>query len=204
MGSVRAAVKLVNWDGNAAARTMPDLRCIFILRHPCGQIASLLAGHAASRFAQTSDQPGTAVDMAAAARRAAREGIDQAAFDNLSIVAKLAWCWVAFNEPAVEAFSPLSNARVVIYEALCRQPESLSRELFAFAGLDWHPQTAAFLQTSTQHDRPSGYFDVFRATSLVADRWRQSMSQADQDAVRSVVSTSPLGRCWPDLAPAVT
>src|SRR3978361_1129199 len=43
-GSVRAAVKLVNWDGSLAARTMPDARCVFILRHPCGQIASVMTG----------------------------------------------------------------------------------------------------------------------------------------------------------------
>ena len=202
--AVRVAVKLVNWDGHGAARTMPESRCIFILRHPCGQIASLLAGHAASQFAQSSTQPGTPTDMAAAAQRAEQAGIGAAAFEDLPIAAKLAWCWVAFNEPALRAFGTLPNAKIVIYEELCQQPENLSRELFAFAGLDWHKQTATFLHTSTQSNRPSGYFDVFRATSLVADRWRQSMSQQDQDAVRNVVSKSSLGRCWPDLAPVAT
>jgi hypothetical protein len=33
-GMVRAAVKLVAWDGSMAARTMPDCRCCLILRHP--------------------------------------------------------------------------------------------------------------------------------------------------------------------------
>jgi hypothetical protein len=199
--SVRAAVKLVNWDGNGAARSMPDSRFIFILRHPCGQIASLIAGHAASRFAHSTDSSGHAIEMKAAALRAERDGIDRATFDDLPIAARLAWCWVAFNEPAVASFETLPNARIVIYESLCRDPEASARELFAFAGLDWHKQTDAFLQTSTRHDRPSGYFDVFRSTNLVADRWRQSMSQQDQDAVRSVVSRSSLCRCWPDLAP---
>ncbi len=161
-----------------------------------------MAGHATNQFARGA--AGTPLDMAAAAARAAQDGIDTAAFSDLPIPAKLAWCWVAFNEPAVEALDKLPNARVVIYEHLCRQPETVARELFAFAGLHWDPRTTAFLDTSTRHDQASGYFDVFRATNLVADRWRQSMSQQDQEAVRKVVATSSLARCWPDLASAAT
>jgi hypothetical protein len=196
---VRAVIKLVAWDGTVAARAMPETRCIFILRHPCGQIASVMAGLSARYF---DNAIGTAADLAAAAAHAGRRGIDRAAFEALPDAAKFAWSWLAFNEAAIESLGKLPNARVVLYEDLCRDPVVVSRDLFAFAGLDWHPQTEAFLGASTSHQPGSGYFDVFRASEDTAERWRQSMDPQDQESVRAVVCTSSLARCWPDLAPA--
>jgi hypothetical protein len=194
-GSVRATLKLVNWDGSLVARTLPNARCILILRHPCGQVASTLPGLAANKFGPDT----TPLDMAAASVRAERAGIDANGFRELPAAAKCAWRWRAFNEPAVEAPRDLPNARFVIYEDLCSRPEATARELFAFAGVEWHAQSTEFLDTSTKHDGPRGYYDVFRSTELVADRWRQTMNPADQEAVRTVLSTSELGRCWPDM-----
>jgi hypothetical protein len=200
---VRAAVKLVNWDASRVARTMPDTRCMFILRHPCGQAASLMAGFAERHFVSEPSES-ESEDLIAAATWAKRHGVDPQTFQALPEPAKYAWGWRAFNEPAIDALRDLPNARIVIYEDLCRQPEHMARELFAFAGLDWHEQTNAFLGTSTQHDQPNGYYDVFRSTSVVADRWRQTMTAPDQDAVRTVIATSSLARFWPDLAPSAT
>ena len=206
--AVRGLLKLVNWDAHLAARTMPNIRCVFILRHPCGQIASVMNGLA------TQQEPGRVINpadgsfnrfealeaVAAAEAAAARQGVDAASFAALPDVAKYAWSWRAFNEPAVAALSDMTNAYIVVYEDLCRQPEAEAQRLFAFAGLDWHAQTSAFLGTSTQHEGSSGYFDVFRATEQVADRWRQTMKPEQQAAVRDVVAASALARYWPDLA----
>lgn len=175
---------------------------MFILRHPCGQTASLMAGFAQRQFVGDSGQLGAAQDLMVGAAWAERHGIDSQTFQALPEPAKYAWGWRAFNEPAIAALRDLPNARIVVYEDLCRRPEATARELFAFADLDWHERTSAFLGTSTQHDRPNGYYDVFRSTRLVADRWRQSMTTDDQDAVRAVIATSSLVGFWPDLAPS--
>jgi hypothetical protein len=197
---VRAAIKLVNWDASRVARALPGTRCLLILRHPCGQVASTMAGVTARRFGKPGQATRAPIDLTAAEAFAARQGIDAAAFAGLPYAAQLAWNWLAFNEPAVAGLADLPNARIVIYEDLCRGPEAVSRDLFAFTGLDWHASTAAFLGTSTHDNRPPDYFDVFRETGTVADHWRQSMSKADQEAVRSVVSTSTLSGFWSDLA----
>jgi hypothetical protein len=194
---VRAVIKLVNWDATPAAQTMPDMRCVFILRHPCGQIASLMAG-LRSRHVTAAE---AAVDVDAAAVHAAGRGVSRAVFNALPKAAKFAWGWLAFNELAVESLSRLPNARIVLYEDLCRDPVAISRRLFTFAGLDWHPQADAFLGLSTSYRRGARYYDVFRATEETAERWRRTMSPQDQESVRAVVCTSPLARWWPDLAP---
>ncbi len=158
-----------------------------------------MAGFAKRQFDAKPNHPSAPHDLMAAAW-AEHHGIDRDSFQALPAPARHAWAWRAFNDPAVEALRDLPNARIVIYEDLCRQPEHTARDLFAFAGLDWQSQTSDFLGISTHNDRSNGYFDVFRSTSLVADRWRQTMTQADQDAVRAVIATSSLGEFWPDLA----
>lgn len=199
---VRAALKLVNWDGSDAARTMPESRYCLILRHPCGQIASTNNGLVQGKF-RSVYETGAAADLQRAMAFAARHGVEPDRFAGLPDVAKFAWSWRAFNEPAVDGISGLPNAKIVIYEDLCREPEACARDLFAFSGLDWDEQTAAFISRSTTTSRTTGYYDVFRATSVVVDQWRQLMTATDQKAVRAVVANSPLAGYWPDLSPAV-
>ncbi|HEY8288633.1 MAG TPA: sulfotransferase [Acetobacteraceae bacterium] len=199
---LRAAVKLVNWDASEAARILPDTRSLFILRHPCGQVASMLAGVRQQRFRRRQEEPAMPIDVAAAATFAAARGVTAAQFHALPDAAKLAWSWLDFNEPVLDRLGALPNARIVRYEALCRRPAAVARELLEFADLAWNPQTDAFIGRSTQDDRSSEYFAVFRNSADMAERWRSAMSQADQEAVRSVVLGSRLAQRWPDLAEA--
>jgi len=69
---VRAAIKLVNWDGRLAARTLPEARIAFLLRRPCGQIASVLAGLAHGTLDQSSGVPNGTLDLADAKAYAVR------------------------------------------------------------------------------------------------------------------------------------
>jgi Sulfotransferase family len=197
--SVRAVIKLVNWNGSAAARTVPDCRFCLILRHPCGQVASTQSGLINGHFRWSGDE-GRPLEIEAAAAFATDRGVAPDTLAALPDAAKLAWAWRAFNEPAVDGLRALPNAKIVTYEDLCSDPEAMARDLFTFAGLDWNGQTASFISQSTNAKRGSGYFDVFRTTSEVVDQWRRIMTPADQQAVRAVVADSPLARYWPDLA----
>jgi len=156
-----------------------------------------MAGSAGDRFRLPEHGFDATVDLAAAF--AATCGVGATAFQALSDAGKLAWCWLAFNEPIIERLQARSNARIVVYEDLCRQPEAVSADLFAFAGLHWHKQTSDFLAASTHHKRPSDYYDVYRLTSAAPDRWRQRMSWQDQEDVQTAVGGSPLARYWGDL-----
>jgi hypothetical protein len=98
----------------------------------------------------------------------------------------------------VSCGSELPNARLVLYE-VCAAPERVTRELFRFVGLDWHAQTGTFISRSTQDENETDYYAVYRSTNAVAQRWRQTMTRADQEAVRIVVKDSPAAHHWPDL-----
>ena len=198
----RVAIKSVRWARGAAmlARTLPASRTIFILRHPCGQVASVLRGNRQRRFDLKTEGTDMPFDEAEALQFAAAHGVDNQTFQALPDAAKYAWSWRAFNEPAYAALAPQSKVHVVLYEALCASPEALSRRILSFAGLDWTRQTEDFIARSTVHAGKTGYYGIFRDAVAAAEAWRRTMSEADQLAVRSVVAASPLARFWPDLA----
>jgi hypothetical protein len=197
----RVAFKSIRWAEQAAvlARGLPKSRVVFILRHPCGQVASVMRGNRQRRFDLRTAGTDMPYDEAAAVRFAAGFGLDNAGFQALPDAAKYAWGWRAFNEPAYAALAGLQNVHVVRYEALCTEPDHLSRCILAFSGLDWNAQTADFLARSTTHHGPAGYYAVFRDAAAAAESWRRTMPAPDQAAVRAVMSGSPLKRFWPDF-----
>ncbi len=197
----RLVVKSIAWAEGAVvlSRTMPDSRTIFILRHPCGQVASVMSGNRQRRFDLRTAGTDMPFDESRAAGFAAAMGVTEAAFQALPDAAKYAWSWRAFNEPAYAALASRPNVHVVLYEALCAQPETLARGVLRFAGLDWRPGVADFISRSTTRRWETGYYAVFRDAVAAADRWRTRMSAEDQQAVRTVVCKSALAALWPDL-----
>ncbi|MBN8904013.1 MAG: sulfotransferase [Rhodospirillales bacterium] len=200
LARLRVALKLVNWNSAAIARALPRTRHLFILRHPCGQAASIMRGLAQQRFHDIAD--GLAPSDAARTKAyAERHGVSARAFAELPLPARLAWNWRAFNETALASLETQENVRVVSYEALCAEPVRVTRSLFEFAGLSWDGQTEAFLASSTQ-TRDDAYFGVMRHSADAASQWRRKMSPEDQRAVLDVVSASPLTVHLHDWAPA--
>ena len=190
-----------DWSADAAilAQAMPDSRTVFILRHPCGQVASVMNGNRQKRFDLRTEGTDMPFDEAATLRYAAGQGVEGAAFQALPDAAKYAWSWRTFNEPTYAALAPQPNVHIVLYEALCAEPEILARRILRFAGLEWNAQTQDFVARSTEHQGKAGYHAIFRNAAASAGKWRTSMAPADQAAVRRVVAASPLARFWPDL-----
>ena len=193
------SVRLSAEIGDFAAEC-PDGRALFIARHPCGQVASVMRGTGGGRFALATAGTDMPFDEAATIAFAARHGVDEPAFQALPDAAKYAWSWRCFNTTALAGIANRPNARVIVYEELCAGPIKTARAILAFAGLDWNARTEAFLNRSTTDGDSTGYYAVTRDSIAAADKWRTSMSAADQAAVRAAVAGSPLCRFWPDLA----
>jgi hypothetical protein len=198
----RAAIKSVTGSELAGpfARALPQSRTVLILRHPCGQVASVMRGTRQGRFALREAGTDMPFDELRTLAFAADRGVTAASFQAMPEAARYAWAWRAFNEPAFAALAGLPNARVMVYEALCAAPEAETRTLFGFAGLAWSPQTAQFLAHSTSHRGEAGYYGVLRVSAEAAEAWRGRMPPAEQAAVREVVAGSSLAQLWPDLA----
>jgi hypothetical protein len=190
------------------ARECPDGRALLILRHPYGQVASMMGGAYSGHFELRS---GTSmpIDEDRALAFAMRLGMSEADFARQPDAAKYAWAWREFNETACDSIVNLPNARVVIYKDLATNPLREAADILAFAGLSWHARTEAFLVRSTTNDQSTKYYGVFRNSVEAADRWRVLLKPEDQEAIDKVVLASPLMRFWPDTyqqdqAPAET
>ncbi len=84
---------------------------------------------------------------------------------------------------------------MVIYEELCQELESTTRQLFDFAGLSWHAQSQRFdrhLQSSAARD--ASYLEVVRPPLAALDKWRDQLSSEQIVRIERNVCHAELGR----------
>lgn len=185
----RVVVKSVS-NGRASlfAEVWPQSRIVVILRHPCGQIESEARGVALGKF----ERRGTNLALAQS-RRAEKMGLRLDSVDELSPIEQFAWRWAFWNQLLLDQFGGASRAKIVLYDDLAADPHGVTRELFSFAGLSWHPQTAAFLDSSTSKDGSRHYFGVMREAATAANRWRDRLSEEDKNRILGIARQVPVG-----------
>jgi len=173
-------IKSVSSRGRARlfADALPASRIIFILRHPCGQVSSMMRGVAIGKFDTT------------------ELGLESGRSEARTLVEKLAWDWATANQKVLDDFSGRAGFATVRYEELCEAPTAMAQNLFAFAGLSWDPQTAAFLEASTTYAGPDRYYQVFKNSRKSANSWRTHLSETEQRRILDIVSHVPAGRLF--------
>jgi hypothetical protein len=192
----RLALKSIESLGRAGlfASSVPEARCIHIVRHPCGYVASVLRGEQQRRFGHNEAASDFELyGMACETETAKRHGIDLEQLRIASPAERLAWRWLIYNEKAHDELAPLQRATTLYYEQLCAEPLAVARALFEFAELDWNPQSEEFIAASTSAAR-SDYYSVFKNPLESAWRWRRELDAADSERVMAVVSRSPVAR----------
>ncbi len=177
------------------AGALPGCRTIFLLRHPCGQVASMLRGARAGLLEEQRERDRPALLRSPAARR---HGLAAPGFGRRALDEQLAWRWVILAEQASAALDRLRDARLLRHCDLAAGPEAQLRALFSFAGLGWHPQSEAFLRRSTHPVGPQRYYAVFRDSTQEVDKWRRELDGPTQRRIWAVVSNSSLAKLWPD------
>jgi hypothetical protein len=194
---LRIAMKSVSASGRTRVflKALPGMRLVFLLRHPCGQIASTLRGLTQGKF-----DTGVFVQDVLRTPSMKRYGLTEQRLNAASYIEQLTWHWIAINELVLDAISGHENARLVLYEDLCADPISRVRELFSFTRLDWHSQTEAFIRRSTNYGGTERYYSVFRDAVASANKWRSELAQQDQDVIMDIVARTSLAEVWTDLA----
>ena len=74
--------------------------------------------------------------------------------------------------------------------------------MFAFCGLGWTEQTAAFVDESTTYTGKSGYYGVKRDSLAAAQKWRKELPEDIQRRIISIVDKVPFGRSLTEATPA--
>jgi hypothetical protein len=195
--NLRIVMKSVSARGRARVllEALPGMRMVFLLRHPCGQVASTLRGQQQGRF-----DTGVFVRDVLATPGARTYGLTEEQLNAASHVEQLAWHWATMNELVTQAISGRANARVLRYEDLCHEPVPQARELFQFSGLDWNPQTEGFVRDSTTYSGNERYFSVFRNAIASTERWRSELRDRDQRLILDVVAQTSLARLWSETS----
>ncbi|HEY0675683.1 MAG TPA: sulfotransferase [Immundisolibacter sp.] len=177
---------------------LAQARAIHLLRHPAGFVASVLRGESAGKFtaADPASEDFGLYEILAATPSAQRRGMDLATFRSMHPVERLAWRWVIYNEAAL-APDLTDRCLAIPYEEVCREPQAMTRRMFAFAGLAWTPQTAAFVDASTGSDKDA-YYSVFKDPLKAANKWRDSLPADVVARIRAVVEGTAPGAYYAD------
>jgi len=182
----------------AIARLFPSARIVFVIRHPCGVAASILRGEEDMKFsAGPSSEDRGFFELLARTGVARSRGLTVERFFAMSAIERIAWRWALLNEKTLHELSGLPNCRVVRYEDLCDRPIEVSRDLLAFAHLDWADQTHAFVSSSTAREDGS-YYGVFKDPREAANKWRKTLPQEAIETILHVAGQTDSGRLFVD------
>ncbi|HET6724713.1 MAG TPA: sulfotransferase [Gammaproteobacteria bacterium] len=184
-------------------RVLPEARGIHLLRHPCGQINSVLRGERQGEFQDNSPTSEffNLFRLLLETSQARRHGLSMKGLRRMRPEERLAWSWVITNEKAVEEAKESGRSRVVCYEDLCANPLAESRRLFDFAGLDWNAQTARFVRRSTDADA-AAYYSVFKNPTHSVSRWREELPADSACRILAILQSSFLAEFYDESTPA--
>ena len=193
--NLRVVIKSVSSRGRARlfAEALAGCRIIYIVRDPCGQVASLMRGAALGKF-EDEIYP----DELLHTEQAARYGLTAERLRAMPRVEQFAWAWAILNEKAIDDLAGLATAKIVRYQDLCLRPMQVAKDLLAFTGLSWNEQTEAFIGESTRSNAPDRYYQVFKNTETAMNKWRTELQPEDQQRIMAVVSETKMRALCPE------
>ena len=181
------------------ANLYPQARCIHILRHPCGYVASVQRGEAKGKFSESqkgSEDYGV-FEHLLRTPQAVRRGLSMDALREMQPIERLAWRWLLYNEKAMEDIEGVENCMTLRYEDVCGDPVGRTKAMFDFASLSWNEQSAGFVGASTASERDS-YYSVYKDPLRAANKWRSELTADENRLIWSVVEGSKPGDQYAD------
>jgi hypothetical protein len=166
----------------------PGARIVHMVRHPCAVVASRLRGVSKGLL-----QPAVFLDALLGMEEAAwypltREDLMRASYEE-----QLAYQWMIQNDKVQTELNGSSRYKVVIYEDLCQQMRAGTRDVFAFAGLDWDAQTERFIRRLETSRRHAGrYFSVIRSPLSAMNAWRHELREEQINRIRAICAYARL------------
>jgi hypothetical protein len=174
------------------ARALPDVRFVYIVRHPCGVVASQLRGVELGRMARQSI-PGDVLALPTAAEA----GLDRAKAASLSAHAAVAWLWRLTNDWVYRQVAPLPNVYVLVYDRIATNLDAETAALFDWAGLDLGAQTQAYLDRLRGIDSSGArYFSIRQNPAEAASKWRRQLAPEVRAEVEAIAADSQVGRLF--------
>ncbi len=172
----------------------PGARAVHLVRHPCGQIASVLRGERTHKFAGSgaSSEDYGMFEQFEATRQYRDFDLSPARLRSMSAEERLAWRWALFNDKAWSDNENDPAYRLLIYEDLCADPVSVARGMFTHCGLDWHAQSEDFIARHSSNDKED-YYSIRRDPVKAANKWRTELTAVQIERILGVTRQSRCG-----------
>lgn len=191
---VRVVWKSINSSGRLGvlATQLPKSRGVLILRHPCGEIASVLRNERRNpQMKAPASQDLGIYESLSQTETGVEFGFSLEKAKTLTAAERLAWRWKILSDHAVGQVKDLSNVHVLSYDAACADPLNASKQLFTFCGLNWSEQTESFIRLSTAPDKEDPrYFAVSKDPLNAANKWKKELTREEKESIFAVLEDS--------------
>lgn len=205
------------------AAAMPGIRVILIIRNPFGHVSAMLRANARD------GRHGLAgIDALLATSQAKSYGLSEKRFASLALVEQFAWNWAIRNEIAIGALAGIPEWRIVLNRDFLANPVKISKALFEFANLVWHPPACLrgkaggsdgdgvehgpygrgfadpFVQAFDDMTRPlyggtGHYRQPASGPCRSDDGWAAELAVDERQRILTLVRSTSLGKMFPEL-----
>jgi hypothetical protein len=164
---------------------------IHLVRHPCGQIHSVLKGEKSGRFESSIPlyRNFDLMKQMLGTEQASAHDLAMERLREMTPVQRLAWIWVIFNDHALSELEGQNNSTTVVYDDFCLDPIKATRRLFKEVDLEWHPQVEKFISRSTS-EHSNLFYSIRKIPVRAANSWIHSMNVEDIDQIMDITSRS--------------
>jgi hypothetical protein len=177
------------------AKACPEDKFIFILRHPCGVVASKFRGRDLGKM-----------DPAVTFRKildldSARDfGLTENQLDNWSTLEADAWEWMLTHDFIMKMASDLPNIHIVTYDVICESPVAQIQAIFDWAGLDWSAQTEEYINKciSVDPNARTGFYSTLQNPRHAANKWKTQLSNEQAREIMAICQKSDAGKLFSD------
>jgi len=174
---------------------LPNAKMVYVIRHPYGQIASVLSGENNGRFTgitPASEDFGI-FEALLTTSFAVSNGFTLEFLKALNPIQRLAIRWLLFNEHALTKIAGFKQrVYVVNYEELCSNPLKTAKSIFDFCQLEWNKQAESFVKNSTKENDGS-YYGVFRNLST---RDTPLLTPGNKHDIKSILAAYSSSKCY--------
>ncbi len=174
------------------AEACPDMPMIYILRHPCGYVASRLRGIKLKAMSDAAYERDLCRQMPEA--RELGWSLDDVA--DFSPAERFAFSWSLLNERAMRVAEGNARIHTVFYEDLCMDPQAEAERMFAFTGLEMSEQSRAFIAGSMQGKNDDRYYSIHKNSKAQIDKWKDELSATEIARIMAVAARSRPGKIY--------
>lgn len=170
------------------ATMFPESNCIYLIRHPCGYVASIKKGEGKGKFesnTKSSEDYGVYQELMKTPL-AKQKNLNYDRIKSMQPIERLALRWLLFNENVLMDIEECRNIFIVRYEDVCEKPVDCVKSIFEKVGLSWSDQTKNFIEHSTSEDNAS-YYAVIKNPKLAAEKWKTELSNREVSQIQDVV-----------------